>query len=165
MHLAGRGVKLSGSLESVQSDGKRKDAGKAGDPASVGFTREFTEKFDLIADVTPVFHEMRNLFDMSVAAAFIQDRNLYEKAGWDLGIFSDENKFAVSSGTEVTQVESAINAVWRGSQLVTPIGGGVHIAARKLINPSTVVVDKSMEEKAESMGAPADLRENQWWWD
>jgi hypothetical protein len=165
MHLAGRGVKLSGALEGVEADGKRKETGKSGDPASVGFTREFTEKFDLIADVTPVFHEMRNLFDMSIAAAFIQDRNLYEKAGWSLGIFGDENQFAVSTGTEVTQVETAINAVWKESQLMTPIGGGVHIAARKLVNPSNVAVDKAVEEKAEAMGAPADLRENQWWWD
>ncbi len=65
----------------------------------------------------------------------------------------------------MNQVETAINAVWKDSQLMTPIGGGVHIAARKLIDPSTVTVDSDVETKLEKMGAPADLRESQWWWD
>ena len=164
MRLVGRGVKLSGELEGVQKDGNRKRTGKA-DPASKGFTQEFTEKFDMIADATPVFHEMRNLFDMSIAAAFIQDRDLYEKAGWNLGAFEDESRFAVNRGSEVSQVETAINAVWKDSQLMTPIGGGVHIAARKLIDPSAVTIDQEVETKLEKMGAPADLQQSQWWWD
>ena len=79
LHLQGRGVKLSGEKESVEKDGNRTRTGNTGSQASNGFTKEFTEKFDKLADVTPVFFEMRNLFDISIAAAFIQDRNLYEK--------------------------------------------------------------------------------------
>lgn len=166
MHLAGRGVKLSGELEGVQgATGTRRKTGRAGDAASVAFTRDFTNKFDELADVTPVFHEMRNLFDMSIAAAFIQDRNLYEKANWKLGTFASEEGFSVNNGTEVSQVETAINAFMRDNQLVTPIGGGVHIAARSLVNPSKVSVSPNVDKESQSMGAPADLRKDQWWWD
>jgi hypothetical protein len=165
MRLTGRGVKLSGELESVSKDGNRKRTGKAGDPASKEFTREFTEKFDMIADATPVFHEMRNLFDMSIAAAFIQDRGLYEKANWRMPLFGDESRFVVCKSAEVSQVETAINAVFKDAQLVTPIGGGVHIAARKLIEPSSVQVDREVDQKLEAIGAPKDLAAGQWWWD
>ncbi|MEQ1829826.1 MAG: DUF1598 domain-containing protein, partial [Pirellula sp.] len=165
MHLQGRGVKLSGEKETVQNDGKRKRTGIVGDKASNGFTKEFTEKFDKLSEVIPVFNEMRNLFDLSVAAAFIQDRNLYEKSGWSLGIFADENKLPVNTGIGITQVESAINAVWKESRLITPIGGGVHIAARKLIDPSATSVDKEVDSQREKISAPADLAANQWWWD
>jgi hypothetical protein len=165
LRLQGRGVMLTGEKESVQNDGKRKRTGNVGDKASVGFTKEFTEKFDKLAEVLPVFAEMRNLFDMSVAAAFIQDRNLYEKSGWNLGVFGDERKLAVNVGTGITQVETAINAVFKESRLMTPIGGGVHIAARKLINPSSTVVDKDVESQRDKIAAPSDLSADQWWWD
>lgn len=108
---------------------------------------------------------MRNLFDVSVAAAFIQDRGLYEKAGWDLGVFADEDKFAVNTVNGVTQVESAVNAVWKDAQLITPIGGGVHIAAKNLIDPSNTQVDKDIQYQREKVSAPADLSADQWWWD
>ncbi len=165
MRLQGRGVKLTGEKESVQKDGKRKRTGNTGDQASNGFTREFTEKFDALAEVIPVFFEMRNLFDVSIAAAFIQDRNLYGKSGWDLGVFADESKFSVNTAVGVTQVESAVNVVWKDAQLVTPIGGGVHIAARKLIDPSSTTVDKEVESQRGKVSAPADLAADQWWWD
>lgn len=165
LRLQGRGVKLSGEKENVTSDGKRKRTGNVGDKASSGFTKEFTDKFEALADVIPVFFEMRNLFDVSVAAAFIQDRGLYEKAGWDLGVFADEDKFAVNTVNGVTQVESAVNAVWKDAQLITPIGGGVHIAAKNLIDPSNTQVDKDIEYQREKVSAPADLSADQWWWD
>lgn len=165
LQLKGRGVKLSGEKENVTSDGKRKRTGNVGDKASSGFTKEFTEKFEALADVIPVFFEMRNLFDISVAAAFIQDRGLYEKAGWELGVFADENSFAVNTFNGVTQVESAVNAVWKDAQLITPIGGGVHIAAQNLIDPSNIQVDRDIQYQREKVSAPADLAADQWWWD
>ncbi len=165
MHLVGRGVKLSGELEGVQKDGSRQRSGKSGDAASNTFTKEFTEKFDAIAEATPVFNEMRNLFDISIAAAFIQDRGLYGKAGWDLGIFGSEEKFSVYGASEINQVETAVNYVIKDAQLMTPIGGGVHIAARKLVAPSRVSVDSSVAEKIGKLGAPKELANDQWWWD
>jgi hypothetical protein len=112
-----------------------------------------------------VFFEMRNLFDVSIAAAFIQDRNLYQKAGWNLGVFADESKLRLNTAASVNQVETAVNAVWKNSQLVTPIGGGVHIAARKLVDPSATKVENELEPLREKGSSPADLAADQWWWD
>jgi hypothetical protein len=165
LRLQGQGVKLTGEKEFVSKTGDRSRSGNSGDPASRGFTQEFTQKFEKLGEVTPVFGELRNLFDMAIAAAFIQDRDLYSKAGWELGVFGDENKFRVLGNPTITQVESAVNAVWKDGQLVTPIGGGVHIAARKLVSGEKVDIDKQIDEKSQSMGAPSDLTDGQWWWD
>ena len=165
LHLQGRGVKLSGEKEGVQKNGDRTRTGNSGDKASQDFTKEFTEKFDKLADVTPVFFEMRNLFDISVAAAFIQDRNLYEKSGWKLGAFANEAMCRVHAAAGVSQVETAVNAVWKNSQLVTPIGGGVHIAARKLVDPSATKVENEIDDLRGKGSAPKDLAADQWWWD
>ena len=165
LHLQGRGVKLSGEKEGVQKNGERTRTGNSGDKASQDFTKEFTEKFDKLADVTPVFFEMRNLFDISVAAAFIQDRNLYEKSGWKLGAFANEAMCRVNAAAGVSQVETAVNAVWKNSQLVTPIGGGVHIAARKLVDPSTTKIENEIDDLRGKGSVPKDLAADQWWWD
>ncbi|MFN9437999.1 MAG: DUF1598 domain-containing protein [Planctomycetota bacterium] len=165
LHLQGQGVKLSGEREFVSKNGQRTRSGSQGDTASRGFTQEFTQKFENLGEVIPVFGELRNLFDMAIAAAFIQDRDLYSKAGWNLGVFADENKFRVLGNPSITQVESAINWYWKDGQLVTPIGGGVHIAARKLISGEKVDRDSKIDSTGQSMGAPKDLAEGQWWWD
>jgi hypothetical protein len=165
LHLQGQGVKLTGEKEFVSKSGDRSRSGSAGDPASKGFTQEFTQKFEKLGEVIPVFGELRNLFDIAIAAAFIQDRDLCGKAGWDLGVFGDETRFSVLGNPTITQVESAVNAVWKDGQLVTPIGGGVHIAARKLVSRDRVDVDRTIDGKSQSMAAPSDLTAGQWWWD
>jgi hypothetical protein len=48
---------------------------------------------------------------------------------------------------------------------MTPIGGGVHIAARKLVDPSSVSVDPAISDNVQKLGAPKDLAADQWWWD
>jgi hypothetical protein len=165
LRLKGRGVKLTGEKEFVAKNGKRTRGGGSGDVASQGFTKEFTEKFEALGEAIPVFSELRSLFDMSIAAAFIQERDLYAKSGWQLGVFADEAKLNVTSNPTITQVESAVNAVWKNGQLITPIGGGVHIAARKLVAEENVSVDRAIDGQSSAMSAPSDLREGQWWWD
>jgi hypothetical protein len=165
LRLKGRGVKLTGEKEFVAKNGKRTRGGGSGDVASQGFTKEFTEKFEALGEAIPVFSELRSLFDMSIAAAFIQERDLYAKSGWHLGVFADEAKLNVTSNPTITQVESAVNAVWKNGQLITPIGGGVHIAARKLVAEENVSVDRAIDGQSSAMSAPSDLREGQWWWD
>ncbi len=77
---------------------------------------------------------MRNLFDLSVAAAFIQNGDFYSQSGWNLGVFADESKLPVENIRAPKHVESAINTVWKEGRLMAPIGGGVEISARKVLD-------------------------------
>lgn len=165
LKLEGQGVKLVGEDERVDRTGQRSKSTKGGDAASKAFTKEFTEKFEKLADVTPVFYDMRNMFDLSVCAAFIQQQGLYEKADWKLTCFGDEEQFGIEVAKTPSTVETAVNAIWKGSRLLTPIGGGVHISARKLASRESTEADSALMDTQGAAAAPADLAANQWWWD
>ncbi|MFM7516715.1 MAG: hypothetical protein ACKO3V_07220, partial [Pirellula sp.] len=80
----------------------------------------------------------------------------------DLGVFADEEKLATKVNNGISQVEPAVNAMWKEGTLITPIGG-VHISSRKLA--SDPQVDSKLDESSEKLSAPGDLAQGQWWWD
>jgi hypothetical protein len=57
----------------------------------VAFAKEFTQKFEALGEAIPVFSHMRNLFDMSVVAAFMQHNDLDGRSHGELGVFADES--------------------------------------------------------------------------
>jgi hypothetical protein len=166
MHLVGSGVKLIGEDERVDSAGNRKVSGRAANPASRGFTTEFTKKFTQIAAAHPVYGQLRNLVDLSIAAAYIQDQDMYKKSGWDLGVFGNEDSFPVEVLPAPRQVDTAINAVIKGSRLITPIGGGVQIQARQSLKAENVKQDdKGNVANARAATGVEKVAADQWWWD
>ncbi|MFK7737663.1 MAG: DUF1598 domain-containing protein [Pirellulaceae bacterium] len=166
MQLVGQGVKLIGEDELVSRDGSRKASGRAANPASRGFTTEFSKKFMQIAEQSAVFGQLKNLVDLSIAAAFIQDRDLYGKAGWDLGVFGREDELPVQVFPAPKQVDTAINAVMKGRRLITPIGGGINIQPSKALDSENIAGDESgqLSKTYENIGVQ-DVAASQWWWD
>ena len=162
LHLQGQGVKLTGEKEFLTKSGNRTRGAGSGDSASTAFAKEFTQKFEALGEAIPVFSHMRNLFDMSVVAAFMQQNDLYGRSNWDLGVFGDESKLVTLTNPAISQVEPAVNAVKKDGLLITPIGG-VHISARKLA--SDPAVDNELDGVSTKLSAPADLANSQWWWD
>ena len=164
MQLVGDGVKLVGESEVVTSGGQRKQASR-GNRASQAFVAEFTRKYSALADRSPVFAQLRNLIDLSVAAAFIQKEDYYGRADWKLGLLGDEDKFTVETYNAPKLVDTAVTAKWKGRQLMTPVGGGVQIEATRALDEDNLLSDDK--------GAVADLHkkvkiklaEGQWWWD
>jgi len=165
MELVGDGVKLIGRDELVTMTGGRVGT-KTVDPANEAFTGEFTRKYPKLAATTPVYAQMRNLIDMAIAAAYIQDRDLYAKAGWRMPILGDEKAFPIETYTAPKQVPTAVNAIWRGRTLMTPIGGGVRIEARKALES-----DRLLKDEGGKLGDAHDkidlggLDAGKWWWD
>ena len=166
MQLVGQGLKLIGEDEQVNRDGSRKTRGGSMNPASKAFTTDFTKKFEAIAAQSPIYGQLRNLVDLSIACAFIQDRKLYDEAGWDQGVFAHEDQFPVETLPAPRQVETAINAVIKGTRLITPIGGGVEIQARKALKSENIQPDEGGEiAKAHDALDLKSLAADQWWWD
>ena len=166
MALEGSGVKLVAEDESVSSSGKR--TRKKGGPngASRSFCASFTKQYDKLAQQATVFGELRNLIDMSIAAAFIQKAGLYNKANWDMSTFGNEEEFPIEIYPAPEKVAPVINAVVKQGALMTPIGGGVNIQPRIALNSDKAAVDT--EGKIESVRDSIkfeNLAEGQWWWD
>lgn len=165
MELVDGGVKLIGAHELVTAQGGRVAAGQV-DAASQQFVESFTRNYNALAEKSPVYAQLRNLIDMSIAAAFIQQQDYYGAAGWKMEVFGDEKAFPVETFHAPAQVETAVNAIWKGRTLMTPIGGGVHIQPRKALSQDNLQRDSSGEitasrEKVDLKAIPA----GQWWWD
>ena len=165
MELTGSGVKLVGEDESISAKGQRTRTGKA-NRASRMFTTSFTKSYDKLAEVNPLYGQLRNLMDLTIAAAFIQKKGLYEKAGWSLDTFSDESVASVEHFNAPEKVDAVVNAVWKDGNLMTPIGGGVSIQPRISLNSDRVKVDSEGKiNELKSSIVVDNLKDGQWWWD
>ena len=120
----------------------------------------------MIAERSPVYGQLRNLIDVTIAAAFIQDRGFYAKTNWDLGVFGHEDQLPVQVFPAPRQVETAINAVMKGSRLITPIGGGITIQPNKALSSENIGgdVDGTLSSQRANIGA-IDIPVGEWWWD
>jgi len=163
MGLEGKSVKLVGADEMVTADGARKEL-VVSDSASKQFTQGFTRNYDRIAGSAPVYAELRNLADMAVVAAFLQETDVYGKLDWELVYFGDESKFSIQTERAPEFVESAVTAVWRGNTLTTPIGGGVEIFAIRALNEENLLSANDATVAEEQKAEEAELPEEGWWW-
>lgn len=163
--FVGTGVKLVGEDELVARDGSRVQSGTQ-NRASRKFTQGFTQKYAQIAENAPVYGQLRNCVDMLVAAAFLQQHDLYSKADWDLSVLGDESKYPVETYNAPQQVASAVNSMWKGRHLATPVGGGVQIEAKQALDTANLLADEDGKlQSAHSEVSLSDLPADQWWWD
>jgi hypothetical protein len=166
MELVGQGVKLITATELVALDGSRTEA-KNTDGASKGFVTEFTKKYPALAEKTPIFAQLKNVIDLSMVAAYIQQANFYSKSGWSLGAFGNEKLVPIEVYNAPTTVETAVNVVVKGASTMTPIGGGVNIQPLKAVSKERMQKDTTgqIEATAKSANAVRGLAAGQWWWD
>jgi hypothetical protein len=165
MQLVGDGVKLVGEDEAVSKDGTRSKAARS-NRASDQFVKAFTKIYPKLAEQAPVYAQLRNCIDLAVAAAFIQNQDYYDLAKWTPSVISDEKSFATETLNPPQQVESAVNSIWKGATLVTPIGGGVQIRPTEAVDPTNLLQDDGA--KVRDARAGIDLKKlaaDQWWWD
>ncbi|MGD9636426.1 MAG: DUF1598 domain-containing protein [Pirellulales bacterium] len=165
MEMVGEGVKLVGEAEVVSNSGQR-SAAKKGNAASQAFVNAFTKVYPKLAQKSPVYAQLRNCIDLAVAAAYIRDQDYYGLAKWQPTVFYDEAAFPVETLNAPKQVASAVNSMWKGSMLVTPIGGGVQMRPTEAISPTNLLEDKDQEvAKARTETDLSHLAPDQWWWD
>lgn len=165
MQIVGQGVKLIGENELINQQGGRQVSGSV-NRASQHYTSAFTKVYPELAEKSPVYAQLRNCIDMAVAAAFMQQRDLYGVVGWTPDVFASEEKFPVEVFNAPEQVATAVNAIWKGRTLMTPIGGGVEMRPTKALESDALLSDENGEVAAQHEKlAPTGLADGQWWWD
>ena len=165
LELVGLGVKLVNADEVVQADGSRAATGSV-DRASRRFVDSFTKKYPELAAKSPVYAQLRNLIDLSVVAAYMQQRDFYGRASWTAATFADEQKLPVETYQAPVEVPSAINLLQKGGQWMMPIGGGVSIEAAQALDAENLLEDEGGGvQKARGEITLDHLTEGQWWWD
>lgn len=166
MELVGDGVKLVGEDEAVGADGTRHKASGRPNQASDLFVKAFTKVYPQLAKRAPVYAQLRNCIDLAVAAAFIQNQDYYQLANWKPEAFASEATYSVEKLNPPQQVETAVNAMWKGNTLMTPIGGGVQMRPTEAINPTNLLDDKDAKvQEARTAVDLSKLGPDQWWWD
>ena len=163
VELVGRGVKLCCADEVVLPDGRRLDATRAAGSAKQ-FADTFTRKYAELASRSPVFAQLRTLIDLAVAAAYLQEHDAYGKTGWAAAALRNEKACAIERLHPPTEVDPAVNVVWKGTRLLTPIGGGVTVHPRMALDAPNLLMDEKGTVNA-ARDAAAKLPENRWWWD
>src|SRR5690606_2726068 len=136
------------------------------DRAAQAFADSFTKLYPELADRSPVYAQLRNLIDMSVVAAFIQQQNYYSQADWNMDVFGNESVYPIETYSAPKFVESAVNAIWKGNTLMTPIGGGVNIQPRQALAENHL--QKDLQGELTSLRERVDVEQlapGQWWWD
>jgi len=165
MEMVGEGVKLIGEDEVVGTDGSRQGIAQA-DRASRAFTHSFTRMYQKMAVRSPIWAQLRNLIDLSVAAAFIRDQGFYEMADWTMPVFSNESAYPVQTYHTPVRVETAVNVRWKGNTLMTPVGGGVRIEATEALTGTNLKSDeKGSVKQAHAAVQPQKIDHARWWWD
>lgn len=165
MELVGNGVKLVGEDEVVGVNGSRAVSGRM-NKASQTFTTGFTQKYTDLAIAAPVYAELRNCVDLAVAAAFLKQQDLYGKSGWSLGVFAQEQTYPVQTLNTPRQTETVVASIWRGSRLMTPVGGGVVLHPGQSLQPANAQTEADGKlTKAHDEIQLDQLSAGQWWWD
>jgi hypothetical protein len=166
MEMVGEGVRLVGENEVVGKDGSRQAAAGGGNRASDSFVNAFTKVYPKLAERAPVYAQLRNCIDLAVAAAFIQHQDYYGLVNWTPDAFLSEESYPVETLNPPQQVESAVNAIWKGFTLLTPIGGGVQMRPTEAVDPTNLLDDeKGAVEEARAAIDLSKLAPDQWWWD
>lgn len=165
MEMLGEGVQLLGEDRLIGRDGSLAVSRTRPNKASQLFTLAFTRKFSDIATVSPVYAQLRNMIDLTVAAAFIRREDYYGRARASLGVLGDEEQLRTEVYAEPRGVACAVNSVWKGNRLFTAAGGGVSIRAEQALSQDRLFSDHD-GALAEAYGEvrakpPAD----RWWWD
>ncbi len=161
--LVGRGVKLVGADEVVLSDGRRMSASRA-DRASKMFTDAFTKKYADIAARNPVYAQLRNMIDLAVVAAYLQEHDAYGRTQFGAEKLREESAYPIERYPVPTEVETAINAVWRQNRLLTPIGGGVTLQPRIALESPNLLMDEQ-GTVAKARGDKLTVPAGRWWWE
>ncbi len=165
MQLVGQGVQLLGENNLIGPDGELAADGAHPNRASELFTTAFTEKYEEIATISPVYAQMRNMIDLSVTAAYLREHDAYGHTNWRAELLLDEQLLATETLPQPQNVPCAVNVVWKGNRLLSPAGGGVSIRPLIALEEEHLLHDEdgTLAKQHEALGG--ETPEDRWWWD
>jgi hypothetical protein len=158
--FSGPRVKLLAQEELIQDDGRRVNADR-NRASTEAFARQFSVHFEELTATRPIFADLRNQFDLSVAVSLLMREKLLDRFGLQLDA-PDETLSTLSPACQVPKlVESGSNIRRVNRGTIVGVVGGVEIS------PSTVLANERELEASASRGRqrPAEgLSKSQFAW-
>ncbi len=163
--LEGQGVKLLSENEMLAEAGERIATGKS-DALNQQFARSFTKHFPALAAKYPIYAELKNLFDLALVAALIEQEDLAGRCNWHMVHFLDADGYQVSRGPAPREVDTIINhRMINRTQIVAGVSGGVRVDPAEVLKTSVQVDNYGLIQNEQQAGKPGNLPATAWWWD
>lgn len=167
-HLAGQRVQLLSQEEWVDAGGKR-SAAAVTRASTQRFAQLFTERFEELARVSPVFAELQNVFDLAVTAALLRKVGAAQRVGWQAAVFLDPQRAPTEKLAVPRQVAS--EQMTRPARNGTMLGlvGGVTLDPFRVVSQIEAQGAAAHEVSGirdRALGAaPPREGDSRWWWD
>jgi hypothetical protein len=130
------------------------------------FANSFTRNFDALATKYPVYADLRNVFDLAMVAALIENEKLDDQVGWQMGLFLDGQQLPVTLGTAPAQVESICNSrLINGKYIIAGVSGGVDVDTSKLLGKKVKIDTYGVLKASYGESVPKKVSPDGWWWD
>ncbi len=153
-------VSVLSENELLAARGQRVHTGKS-EELNRRFAASFTQSFEQIAEKYPLYRELEQLFELSLAVELIRREGLAERAGWLPTVFSTEALLRLPKAHVPSELESVINhRVVRRRHIVAGVSGGVWVDAVKSLRVAGEEVGDSAPRIEGRPHAPGV-----WWWD
>jgi len=110
--FSGAGVKVLSETEFINLQGKRTHTGKSVGPTRT-FAEDFTTHFEKMADKYPIYRELKNVFDLAMAANLIHDHGLAKQAAWKPAFFAPARTDEATANDGTSFVSTARHSVLR----------------------------------------------------
>ncbi len=162
--ISGQRVQLMSQSEQVSASGKRSAATMQAQSIEK-FAKQFTERYEDVAEVSPIFAELQNIIDLAILAALFEKEQLPQKVDWSMELFLDEARAPLAKGHSPSKVESVCNYRKAGRSIIGLVGGGVTISANRLLRQVEFIREgnRELEGSVRDSVPPAEL--HTWWWD
>lgn len=162
--FSGQRVQLMSQDEQVSATGRR-SATAFKRVSTEAFARQFTDRYEEVAAVFPVFAELQNLIDLAVLTALIHKEQLSAKAGWGPSFFLDADRATVAEGRVPKTVDSIFNTRNAGRVIIGLVAGGVTIDPESVLasTPLEASTDRLLTGPAAASRPDPDI--SHWWWD
>ena len=187
--FSGAGVKVLSETEFIDAQGKRIHSGDSVGPTKT-FAEDFTTHFEKLADKYPIYQELKNVFDLAMAANLIHHHGLAQQAMWKSAFFNPADRAKAKDGTTFVstnarsvlrypfakagtprQVDTVMNdRVIRERvkskirrHTIVGVSGGVSADFNRVLRERPAV--PRGEDRQASLPASPNLDPSTWWWD
>ncbi len=162
--LVGQGVKVLSENEMLAAQGQRVHTGQS-DPLNKLFADRFTAHFAELADKYPIYADLRNVFDLAMVVALIENDGLAKRVHWQPSIFTSADKLRLPNHEVPREVETVINhRVVNARTVLAGVSGGVMVSASETLKSGRRPdVAGKLEQTRNAMAATEQA--GAWWWD
>lgn len=153
--LTGQGIKTMTEQDVIAADGTATESKKT-DKLAQQWATKMTEQFEKLAKEMPVFGDLQNLMDLTVASTLIVQEQLENRSGLDLAVLRDHEALAPPTFDAPQMISPECSFIKGRSGWVVTASGGVSINAFQIVHDQQV--DSTLNDKI------ASTRSSAWWW-